>query len=337
VLRKGDTIVIGGRDRPLVTKVRAVLLPKPLDEIRDPRDKFSSVDSVSAASGVKVAAPDLDNAIAGAPIYAVPSEDRLDEFVKLVSEEVERLRVATDIEGVILKTDTLGSLEAIAEILRREGVPIRLADVGDVSKRDVTEAAVVREHEPLYSVILAFNSRVLPDAKEDAQNKGVPIFEANIIYHLVDNYLEWMRKEQESRSAQEFEKFIMPAKLKVLSGFVFRRAKPAIFGVEVVGTIKPKYPVVKRDGEDLGEILQVQDKGKAVSEASSGMQVAVSLEKPIFGRHINEGDTLYVKVPEAHARAMLSKFQTRLAPEELEALNEYVEAMRKRIPFWAAS
>ena len=338
VLKKGDTIVIGGRDKPVVTKVRAVLLPKPLDEIRDPRDKFSSVDEVAAASGVKIAAPDLEGAIAGAPLYAVPSEDRVDEFVQMVSEEVERLRIATDIEGVVLKTDTLGSLEAIAEILRRNSIPIRLADVGDVSKRDVTEAAVVKEHEPLYGAVLAFNSKVLPDAQAEAQSRGVQVFEHNVIYHLVDNYMDWMKKEQEARSAKEFEKFVTPAKLKVLPGFVFRRAKPAIFGVEIVaGRIKSKAPIMGVDGEDLGEILQIQDKGKTVSEAGTGMQVAVSLEKPVFGRHINEGDTLYARVPESHARAMLTKFQTRLSPEELEALNEYVNFMRRKIPFWAAS
>ena len=337
VLRKGDTIVIGGRDKPVVTKVRAVLLPKPLDEIRDPRDKFSSVDEVAAASGVKIAAPELEGAIAGAPLYAVPSEDRVDEFVRMVAEEVERLRVATDIDGVVLKTDALGSLEAIAEILQRNSVPIRLADVGDVSKRDVTEAAVVKEHEPLYGAILAFNSKISPDAQEEARTRGVPVFEHNIIYHLVDNYLDWMRKEQEARSAKEFEKLVTPAKLKVLPGFVFRRAKPAIFGVEIAGKIKPKVQLIGADGEDLGEILQIQDKGKAVSEAETGMQVAVSLEKPVFGRHINEGDTLYTKVPEPHARAMLTKFQTRLSPEELDALNEYVNFMRRKTPFWAAS
>jgi len=338
VLRKGDTVVIGGREKPIVTKVRAVLLPKPLDEIRDPRDRFSSVDDVSAASGVKVAAPSLEDALAGAPIYAVPSEEQTGDYVQMVSEEVEKLRIAKDVEGVILKTDTLGSLEAIADILRREGIPIRLADVGDVSKRDVTEAGVVKEHEPLYGAILAFNTKVLPDAVQEARDKNVPVFEHNIIYHLVENYLDWMKKEQESRLEREFERFIRPAKLKILPGYVFRRAKPAIFGVEVVaGMIKPKYPLVKADGEDLGEILQVQDKGKAVSEAKAGMQVAVSLEKPIFGRHINEGDTLYVRVPESHAKAMLAKFQTRLSMDELEALNEYVNVMRKRVPFWAAS
>ena len=338
VLKKGDTIVVGGKDKPIVTKIRAVLLPKPLDEIRDPRDKFSSVDEVAAASGVKIAAPELEGAVAGAPLYAVPSEDRVEEFVQMVLDEVQKLRIATDIGGVVLKTDTLGSLEAIAEILRNNNVPIRLADVGDVSKRDVTEAAVVKEHEPLYGAVLAFNSKVLPDAQTEAHDRGVPIFEHNVIYHLVDNYLDWMKKEQEARSAKEFEKFVTPVKLKVLPGFVFRRAKPAIFGVEVVaGTVKSKTPVVGADGEDLGEILQIQDKGKAVSEAGTGMQVAVSLEKPVFGRHINEGDTLYAKVPESHARAMLTKFQTRLSPEELEALNEYVNFMRKKIPFWAAS
>jgi len=338
VLRRGDTVVVGGKEKPIVTKVRAVLLPKPLDEIRDPRDRFSSVEEVSAASGVKVAAPNLEEAIAGAPIYAVPSEDRVDEFVKMVSEEVERLRIATDVEGVVLKTDALGSLEAIAEILKREGVPIRLADVGDVSKRDVTEAAVVREHEPLYGAVLAFNVKILLDAKEEAQIRGVPLFEHNIIYHLVDNFMSWMKAEQEARLAKEFDRLTMPAKLKILPGFVFRRAKPAIFGVEVVaGTIKPRVPLVGAGGEDLGEILQIQDKGKAISEARTGMQVAVSLEKPIFGRHINEHDTLYAKVPEAHARAMLTEFQTRLTPEELDALNEYVNMMRAKVPFWAAA
>jgi len=338
VLRKGDTIVVGGREKPIVTKVRAVLLPKPLDEIRDPRDKFSSVESVSAASGVKVAAPDLEGAIAGAPVYSVPSEERVDEFVRLVAEEVEKLRIATNVEGVVLKTDTLGSLEAIAEILRREGVPIRLADVGDVSKRDVTEAAVVKEHEPLYGAVLAFDVKVLPDAADEARDRGVRVFEANIIYHLIENYTGWMRSEQEARMTKEFDKFVMPGKLRVLPGYVFRKAHPAIFGVEVVaGMIKPKYQLIGRDGEDLGEVMQVQDKGKAVSEAKTGAQVAVSLEKPVFGRHINENDTLYVKVPEAHAKAMLTRFQTRLSAEELDALDEFVNLMRTKVPFWAAA
>lgn len=336
ILKKGDTIVLGGKEKPIVTKVRAVLLPKPLDEIRDPHDKFSSVDTVSAASGVKVVAPDLEEAIAGAPLYVVPPEESADNYVKMVSEEVEKLRITTDLDGVVLKTDTLGSLEAIADILKRENVPIRLADVGDVSKRDVTEASVVREHEPLYGAILAFNVKVLPDAQDEARNKNVQISQDNIIYHLIDNYTQWMKSEQEARMLKAFEKFIRPGKLRLMPGYVFRRAKPAIFGVEVLaGLIKPKYPLVGADGQDLGEIMQIQEKGKAIPEAKVGMQVAVSLEKPIVGRHVNEGDVLYVRVPESHAKAMLAKFQTRLSAEEFDTLKEFVEVMRQKIPFWA--
>jgi len=338
VLRKDDLIVVGGKEKPIVTRIRAILVPKPLDEIRDPRDKFSSVNSVSAAAGVKIAAPELEGALAGAPLYAVPQGEDPQKYVKLVSEEIEKIRIITDIDGVVLKADTLGSLEAIAEALKRNGVPIRLADVGDVSKRDVVEAGVVKEHEPLYGVVLAFNVKVLPDAEEEAKNRSIKIFHENIIYRLVDDYLSWLRTKQEAKLEKEFETLIKPGKIRILEGYVFRRAKPAIVGVEILaGKIKPKYRLVRaKDGEDVGEIQQIQEKGKALPEARQGMQVAISIDKPLVGRHIFEKDVLYVKVPEAHAKALLTTFVDKLTMEEQETLNEYVNLMRKKVPFWAA-
>ena len=338
VLRKDDLIVVGGKEKPIVTRIRAILVPKPLDEIRDPRDKFSSVNSVSAAAGVKIAAPELEGALAGAPLYAVPQGEDPQKYVKLVSEEIEKIRIITDIDGVVLKADTLGSLEAIAEALKRNSVPIRLADVGDVSKRDVVEAGVVKEHEPLYGVVLAFNVKVLPDAEEEAKNRSIKIFHENIIYRLVDDYLLWLRTKQEAKLEKEFETLIKPGKIRILEGYVFRRAKPAIVGVEILaGKIKPKYRLVRaKDGEDVGEIQQIQEKGKALPEARQGMQVAISIDKPLVGRHIFEKDVLYVKVPEAHAKALLTTFVDKLTMEEQETLNEYVNLMRKKVPFWAA-
>ena len=338
VLRKDDLIVVGGKEKPIVTRIRAILVPKPLDEIRDPRDKFSSVNSVSAAAGVKIAAPELEGALAGAPLYAVPQGEDPQKYVKLVSEEIEKIRIITDIDGVVLKADTLGSLEAIAEALKRNGVPIRLADVGDVSKRDVVEAGVVKEHEPLYGVVLAFNVKVLPDAEEEAKNRSIKIFHENIIYRLVDDYLLWLRTKQEAKLEKEFETLIKPGKIRILEGYIFRRAKPAIVGVEILaGKIKPKYRLVRaKDGEDVGEIQQIQEKGKALPEARQGMQVAISIDKPLVGRHIFEKDVLYVKVPEAHAKALLTTFVDKLTMEEQETLNEYVNLMRKKVPFWAA-
>ena len=335
-LHKGDFIVVGAKEKPIVTNIRAVFLPKPLDEIRDPRDKFSSVESVSAAAGVKIAAPDLEDALAGAPLYAVPSEELLEEYINLVTDEVQQIKIATDLDGIVLKTDALGSLEAIADSLKRNDVPIRLADVGDVSKRDVTEAAVVKESEPLHGVILAFNVKVLPDAEEEARNRDVPIFNQRTIYNLIDEYLAWLKQEDEARLEKEYVRLVKPAKVKFLPGYVFRKTKPAVIGVEVLaGRIKPKNILVKEDGRTIGEILQIQEKGKAASEAKIGAQVAVSLGKATVGRHIHEGEIFYVRVPEAHAKVLQTKFQDRLTTEEFEALNDFIAIRRLESPFWA--
>jgi translation initiation factor 5B len=335
-LQKDDLIVVGGKEKPIVTHIRAILVPKPLDEIRDPRDRFSSVNHVFAAAGVKVVASDLEGSLAGAPLYAVPSGEDPAEYVKLVTEEIEKIRIATDVKGVVLKADTLGSLEAIAEILKQNAVPVRIADVGDVSKRDVVEASVVKAHEPLFGAVLAFNVKVLPDAEEEAANAGVQIFKEQIIYNLIDNYLDWLKSQREAKIEQEFEKLVKPGKILVLPGYVFRRAKPAIFGVEILGgQLKPKYSLMRaEDGANIGEVQQIQDKGKAISEAKQGMQVAVSMDKPIVGRHVFEKDILYVKVTESDAKTLMSAHVDKLSDEEQAVLMEYVKIMQKKTPFW---
>jgi len=337
-LQKDDLIVVGGKEKPIVTHIRAILVPKPLDEIRDPRDRFSSVDCVFAAAGVKIVASGLEGALAGAPLYAVPPGEEPKKYAKLVTEEIKKIRIATDVEGAVLKADTLGSLEAIAEILKQNNVQVRIADVGDVSKRDVVEASVVKEHEPLYGVILAFNVKILPDAAEEAEIRNVHVFKEQIIYHLIDNYLKWLKSQREAKLEQEFEKLVKPVKIRIMEGYVFRRAKPAIFGVEILGgQLKPKYSLVRaEDGADIGEVQQIQDKGKAIPEAKQGMQVAVSMDKPIVGRHVFEKDILYVKVSEHDAKALLTTHLDKLTEDEQEVLKEYAEQIRKKIPFWAA-
>jgi translation initiation factor 5B len=154
----------------------------------------------------------------------------------------------------------------------------------------------------------------------------------------VDNYLSWLKSQREAKFELDFGRLVKPAKMRILEGYVFRRAKPAIVGVEILaGEIKPKLSLVRaEDGADVGVIEQIQEKGEALSEAEMGMQVAISIDKPVVGRHVFEKDVLYVKVPEADAKALLSAFMDKLSVEEQEALNEYAGIMRKKIPFWAA-
>ena len=336
VLRKEDTIVIGGRDAPIVTGIRAILLPQPLDEIRDPRKRFNAIDEAPAAAGVKIAAPDLEEAVAGAPLVAVGGDLTLEEAVGEVSSELERLRVSTDKEGVVLKTDTLGSLEALTDSLRARGVPIRLADIGDVSRRDVMEAVAVRYEEPLYGAVLAFNVKVLPDAEREASDQRVPIFWNDIIYNLMDEYVKWMESEREAKARREFEGLVQPGKIEVMEGFVFRRARPAIFGVRVLaGVIVPNRQMVNAEGVSVGRITQIQDSGQPIPRAEAGREVAISMPRPVVGRHIKERDVLYVNVPEEHVRRLREGFASRLTEDALQALAELVEVRRKRDPLWA--
>jgi translation initiation factor 5B len=336
-LNKDDVIVIGGKEKPIVTRIKAILVPKPLDEMRDPRDKFTSVDFVFAAAGVKIVASDIEGALAGAPLYAVGPSETPEKYAQIIEDEIKKIRIIKQIEGVILKADTLGSLEAIAEMLKQNNVQVRIADVGDVSKRDIIEASAVKSHDPLLGVILAFGVKLLPDAEEEALARGVQIFKEQIVYHMIEKYLEWVKSRSEAKIEAELGKLVKPAKILVMSGYIFRRAKPAIFGIEVLaGTLKPKTNLIRaEDGEDIGELQQLQDKGKAVAEATQGMQIAVSMDKPTVGRHVFEKDVLFAKLPEPDVRAFQGVFADKLNEEEKEALKDYILAMRKKSPFFA--
>ncbi len=335
ILRKGDTIVVGTLTEPLVTKIKVILKPKPLDEIRDPREKFDSVDEVWAAAGVKLIAPGFEQIIAGAPIIAVAGESEIQMAVSDIKEEIDRIRINTDKTGVVLKADALGSLEAIIGYFRERGCPIRIADVGDVSKRDVTEAEVVREEDPYSSIILAFNVKVRPDAKEEADKKKIPIIKSNIIYDLFDKYDEWVKLKREEERKKIFENITLPGKFEILPGYIFRTSKPAIVGVKVLaGKISSKAGLINKDGERIGEILQIQDKGQAVQKAYAGQSVAVSIKGPTVGRQINEGDLLFIDIPESDVKILNTKLSSELTTDEKEVLEELIKIKRKVNKFW---
>jgi len=335
-LNADDTIVIGGKEGPITTKIRAILVPQPLDEIRDPRKKFNSIREAHAASGIKIAAPDIDDAIPGSALIAVGGDMTLKRAVEEVASEMERLRVQTDNVGIILKTDTLGSLEAIVESLRQKEVPIRIADIGDVSRRDVVEAMSVKYEEPLYGAILAFNVKILPDAEREAHDNKIQVFWNDIIYNLMDDYVRWMEEEREAKARKEFDVLVKPGKIEIMDGYVFRRAKPAIFGAKVLGgQITPNVNMINVEGSRIGRISQIQDRGEAISRADEGQEVAVAMPQPIVGRHIKERDVMYVDIPERHAKQLRTKFAGRLTEKQAEALKELVELKRKTDVLWA--
>lgn len=329
VMRRGDTIVVGGVEKPIVTKVKALLMPKPLDEMRSPEDRFLSVEEVRAAAGVLVAAQDLEGAVAGAPVVVVPSPEGVESVVKEVQEEVSAAKVARDVVGVVVKADTLGTLEALVNYLARLNVPVRYADIGPVVRRDVVEASIVKNADPLRAAILAFNVKVTEEAEAEARSLGIAIFQSRIIYQLVEEYLKWYESMREAERRAELAKLVLPGKIRLLPGYVFRRSDPAIVGVEVLaGRIRKGYPLMTKDGRRIGEIMQIQEHKKPLDEATKGQEVAISIRgKVIVGRQIKEGDILYVDVPLDHVERILKRFADELSEEEIEILKQ-IRALR---------
>ncbi len=337
ILRRGDQVVLGSANGPITTKVRSLLLPKPLDEIRSPEDKFQNVLKVAAAAGVKIVAAGLDNAVSGAPLFSVWEPSQLEEVRKAVAEEVSSLRVTSDIEGVVLKTDTLGSLEALVLYLKDRNVPIRLADIGPVSKRDVTEASVVRDKNPYLGVILAFNIKTLPDAEEEITSKRIPVFSGIIVYRMLEDYFNWQQEQKKREASLALDSMVSPAVIRFMPGYVFRRSDPAIVGIEILkGKLRSGVPLMREDGKTVGVVMAVQAEGKSVKEVERGGEVAVSIKGGVLvGRQIREGDVLYTDVPEVDAKNLLTVYRANLTSDELEALNEIVNIRRKENLFWA--
>ena len=330
--RSGDTVIVGTAHEPVITKIRALLKPKPLAEIRS-EERFLPVKHVVAASGVKVSAPKLENALAGSTIRVVASPEEIETLTQELKSELEAVRVDAEVEGVILKADTIGSLEALVGELKAKNVAIHFADVGPISRRDVIRAAAIKD--PLLSVILAFNVEILPDAISEIQKTNVPVFPSDIIYTIIENYEAWL-DEQKMRIEQErLEAVIRPGAVRLLPDCVFRQSKPAIVGVQIVGGIvRTQVNLMREDGANVGEVKGIQAHNENVGSATVGQEVAISIDGPTVGRQIHEGDILYVNIPEKHARIVELELKPKLAEDEREVLEDFLEIKRKKDPFW---
>ncbi len=335
VIKKSDQIVVGGREKPALLKIRALLEPKELDEMRDPKDKFKGVEQIYASAGVKIAAHGLDDALAGAPIRVAP-KGREEEVYKEVEEELESFRIETDTNGVILKVDTLGSLEALVDMLKEKNIPIQKADVGDVTKIDVIDAAIVANKTPEYAAILCFNVNVLVDAQEEVEINGIQVFQERVIYQLIDKFERWMIDTRDSIKVESLKDLTMPGKITILPNHTFRANKPAIVGIEVLGgRIQTTQMLIREDGQRVGRIRQIQDNQETIREATKGKQVAISIRGPTVGRQIKEEDSLYVDVPEKHAVLLMKKYSDMISPDDIKVLEEFAEIKRKNVSkFW---
>jgi translation initiation factor 5B len=74
ILKKDDTIALTTHDKVITTKIRSLLKPRALEEIRESKKHFQKVDEVVAAAGIKIVAPNIDKVIAGSPLRVARGE-----------------------------------------------------------------------------------------------------------------------------------------------------------------------------------------------------------------------------------------------------------------------
>ncbi len=327
-IKNDDKIVIGTNTEPIVTHIKALLKPKPLDEIRDPRERFESVSEVHAACGIKISSPDLENVIPGAPIRV--AKKNLENVISEIKNQT-KIDFELDDQGIIIKADTIGSLEALIKESREKGINIRKAEIGNVSKRDITEASATLDQ--LNKIIFAFNVKILPEAKEELENSDITIFDEDVIYTIMEKYDEWIALKKAQLEKERRKDYTHPGMIKFLPKYIFRVSHPAVIGVRVLGgRIKTGLRLMKEDGRVIGSIKGIQSENKPIEEAIQGQEVAISIEGVTVGRQIKGEDILFTDLPASDAKKL--REMDVLNPDEKDILNKIFEIKRRTDKFW---
>ena len=312
-IKINDNIVIGTLAEPLVTKVKALF-------IQD-KSKLKNVKEVSAAVGVKIVLHNAENLIPGMPVKV--ANVNLEKIKSEIAEQIKEITLDLDHEGIILKADSLGSLEALINLLKEKKIKIKTASTGEISKKDIAEAEA--NSDILNKVVLGFNVKNISSEK-------VNVLTNDVIYTLVENFEKWRSSTKSDIESKKLSNLVKPCKIKVLEGYVFRKSNPAVVGVDILaGTLKAGTPLMKENYID--DAKSIQHEGKTISEAKKGQSIALAMQNITIGRQVKEGDILYSDIPEEQFRAY-KKLKDALKSEEKELLKEIAEVKRKKNPNW---
>tara|TARA_B100000767_G_scaffold68198_1_gene64735 strand:+ start:9917 stop:11824 length:1908 start_codon:yes stop_codon:yes gene_type:complete len=362
-LKVGDNIMLASNDGPFSTHIKGLKRPKGMSEMRDAGKRWVNFPDVQAACGVKIVAPKLEQAIAGTTLYLANTEEEIKNSKEAIQEEwrniYDKMPIMCSIcekvsprsefirdcqkgtckgaieekNGVVIKADTVGGLEALAFELFKLKIPVRQASVGPVNKKDILMAKSIQD--PLNRAILGFstkpNNEVADELKGD--DTEIKFFNGAIIYHILDSFEEWREKTKAEIEAEQRESLVYPGRLLYLKDHTFRAKGPAIVGMRVIGgRVHIGQRLMKLDGTSVGQVKSLRTRDSDdVKEARQGEEVAVAIQGPTVGRHIEELDEFYVDVPERHAKR-LKKIE--LTPVEQEILDELIRLHRKDNHFW---
>ncbi|MEM4325957.1 MAG: translation initiation factor IF-2 [Candidatus Pacearchaeota archaeon] len=326
-LTKKDHIAIANIDgQPIITKIRI------LEEILPLSFKFVPKDKISAATGFRMQIVEKAEVLPGMPF--VIYKNNKEEIERLFKQEISE-SIKIDNRGIIVKADSLGSLEALITILKQEGISVLRAGIGKINKRDILDAKANIEINELDAIIVGFNVKIEDEAAPLLkQEKGIKIITDEVIYRLIDNLKEFRIEKKNEIEKRKLLEISPLAKISILHQYVFRNTNPAIFGVRVeAGKITQKMSIIDENNEKIGSIKSIQSEKKPINEAVEGQEVAISIYGINFERRMKDVKVAYSDITEQQYKNLI-KNKDILSQSEIKVLGEILEIKRKENINW---
>ncbi|SBS95108.1 translation initiation factor IF-2, putative [Plasmodium ovale curtisi] len=323
VLKESDTLVLCGMNGPIVTVARALLTPQPLKELRI-KNEYIHHKSIKACIGVKISAYGLEEVLCGTSLFVANNNDEIEEYKKKVMTDVSDVFNHVDKSGVGLyvMASTLGSLEALLIFLNDSKIPVFSVNIGTVQKKDVKKASIMREKgKPEYSVILAFDVKIDPEAEKEAQILGVEIMQKDIIYHLFDAFTAYLKKIEDEKKQSKMADAIFPCEVSIISDCVFNKKDPIVVGVKIeAGILKIGTPLyIPEKNLKIGSVVSIESNKKSCSKAKKGEEVCVKIAgepNVTYGRHFDFNQKIYSKITRESIDVLKQYFRNELTMDD---------------------
>lgn len=319
-LKQGDEIAIATFGNPIIAKVRL------LEQICPLCDKFENKKEVIAATGIRMQLSETEKILPGMPFQIL--KGNIQEIEKEFKKELNEIE--TDANGVIIKAESLGSLEALLFLLKQANINVLKAEIGNIKKSDISSAN--SNANLLDKCILGFNVEIDDDAKP--MQHQVKILIGDVVYKLIENLEKWKEEKRKEIEKEKLLGLTAIFKLEILHKFVFRNSKPAIFGVKVLGgKLKQNIETINENNEEIARVKAIQHENKPVGEAEKGMEIAISLPGITFDRQLKNARYLYSQLTEKQFKDFKENKELLLG-EEISILKEIADIKRREKATW---
>jgi translation initiation factor 5B len=319
-----DEIAIASFDNTVQTKIRNIQEAKPLNK------GYAVKQEVEAATGIKLQIASKEEILPGMPFQVITQDNTIEKITKEFANEISE-EIQTDDEGVVVKADSLGSLEALLVLLREARISVVKAGIGPISKKDIYLANAIENEDD--KIVLGFNVEPLSEIENLDEYENVKVITSEVIFKLIEDTEKYKAKKIEEIERKKLSQLPTICKLTVLD-FCFRNSAPAVFGVKIeAGTLKAHERFINAKDKKVGQVKEIQHEKKSTNKVESGKEVAISMPGVNFERQITVGESFYTNLAESEFRKF-KEYKDLLSSEEKSILQEIAQIKRKGNTTW---